>query len=63
MTVRNERFFDNLVLASKGEVVDTHVHIDRTGPDYANGKAARKAGEPRDPAQSLNWILGWDEAI
>jgi hypothetical protein len=58
----DERFYDDLVFAKPGEVVETGAHVDRRGPDYAEGAKARRAGQPRDVRRSLSWLAGYDEA-
>lgn len=58
-----ERFTDNLVSAAPGETVVTGAEIDRRLPEYHWGVEAKRAGKPRDPRKSMEWLAGYDETI
>jgi hypothetical protein len=35
---------------------------DRTNDNYNRGRNANLANLPRDTAQNIDWLLGWDDA-
>lgn len=47
----------------KAEKEEDDALLKRYLPDYVAGVKARKAGEPRDPAKSSDWLLGYDEGL